>query len=804
MALQPHSSGVKIQDLMLNQQRYIQDESFFYQSLPQSLMYKHLLKRNIIDKIAEQFDTSLIHLESRKSPTAELFDVDSGRISIHHVRGTSSSNINTQNIAFVSLNSTSRTNGAVNIAYSVTSVSTQGTIVNSTKINNLIDAVIYSFFASQPNSPQLNNEDLQQIYLDDLEEMDLRAPRSQGTKHKESTRRTVLVETPASAALVSCHGLESVDARLLFYKKNDSVYEEDIKLTVENFENSSKNLSKLIDCQIVDKCKTGLGYDVVPPPYTGNFMPLKPDLSGLEEFMNEPIVSEPIVKKAIVEPSEAKSSVDKPKVVRKNFGSPLIKDWISDTKDEAESKPKIEMKTVKPSFAKIEFVKSKKQVKSPRKTTIKQGSNFEMYNKACFVCGSFNHLQNDCHYHQRQFKNQKMLSPPKPEQELSHTSRPSAPIIEYWVSDSKEESETQAPQQFVPSFALSYEHVKTPRQSMQQIKSTIPSATTVPASPNYNSSGNPKSGKITGKGKIKTVYTSCIEQFWATVKAKTVHGEVQLQALVDGKKVIITESTIRRDLQLEDAEGVDCLPNAAIFEQLTLMGYEKILEKPIDPTKHAADEAVNDEMDDSLERDATTTTSLDVEQDSGFNIPQSGEDSLKLNELMEICTKLQQRVLDLETTKTTQALEIDSLKRKVNKGRIANIDDNEDIYFVNVHNDRDMFGVNDLDGDEVIVKSVDVAQQAKEVIDDITLAKALMEIKSEKPKADKVKDKGKGKMVVPKPVNKLSKKDQLMLDEELAFKLQAEEEEEEEEERIAKEKAQQIKEVNIAWDDVHD
>nr|GFB02024.1 hypothetical protein [Tanacetum cinerariifolium] len=68
------------------------------------------------------------------------------------------------------------------------------------------------------------------------------------------------------------------------------------------------------------------------------------------------------------------------------------------------------------------------------------------------------------------------------------------------------------------------------------------------------------------------VYTSCIEQFWATVKAKTVNGEGQLQALVNGKKIITTESTIRRDLQLEDAAGVDCQPNAKIFEQLTFMG----------------------------------------------------------------------------------------------------------------------------------------------------------------------------------------------------------------------------------------
>ncbi|GKF06097.1 hypothetical protein Tco_0036765 [Tanacetum coccineum] len=44
------------------------------------------------------------------------------------------------------------------------------------------------------------------------------------------------------------------------------------------------------------------------------------------------------------------------------------------------------------------------------------------------------------------------------------------------------------------------------------------------------------------------IYISCIEQFWSTVKAKTVNGEVQLQALVDGKKIITTEATIKREL----------------------------------------------------------------------------------------------------------------------------------------------------------------------------------------------------------------------------------------------------------------
>nr|GFA30761.1 hypothetical protein [Tanacetum cinerariifolium] len=74
-------------------------------------------------------------------------------------------------------------------------------------------------------------------------------------------------------------------------------------------------------------------------------------------------------------------------------------------------------------------------------------------------------------------------------------------------------------------------------------------------------------------------YTSCIKQFSATVKAKTVNEEIQLQALVDGKKILITKSTVRRDLQLEDAKGVDCLPNDAIFEQLTLIGRSSAIFK---------------------------------------------------------------------------------------------------------------------------------------------------------------------------------------------------------------------------------
>nr|GEV23565.1 hypothetical protein [Tanacetum cinerariifolium] len=277
----------------------------------------------------------------------------------------------------------------------------------------------------------------------------------------------------------------------------------------------------------------------------------------------------------------------------------------------------------------------------------------------------------------------------------------------------------------------------------------------------------------------------------AIVKAKTVNGEGQLQALVDGKKILITESTIRRDLQWEDNEGVDCLPNDAqedmgegstnptdpyhtpIIIQPSTSQPQKTkphrkprrkfteVPQPSDPIS-LTDETVNEEMDVSLERAATSATSLAAKQDIGVSIPRSGEDSLKLFELMELCTKLQQRVLDLETTKTTQDLEIDNLKRRVKRlkrrkrsrthrlkrlykvrlsarvkssrdqgfgeedaskqGRIADIEANEDITFVNTH-DEQMF---DADQDLVYPLSERLQAEDQQELNDKEKAKLFM------------------------------------------------------------------------------
>ncbi|GJU04568.1 hypothetical protein Tco_1120998 [Tanacetum coccineum] len=165
-------------------------------------------------------------------------------------------------------------------------------------------------------------------------------------------------------------GLESVEARLLVFKKNKSVYEEDIKLLKREIYLrylDIKELKRKLDLatkekdEIMDKCKTRLGYNTVPPPYTGNFMLPKSNLvyPSLDDFVD---VNESVVEKPTVETNEPETS-------RKEHGAPIIEDWISDSDEENVPKVKAVEMFNKPSFAKINFVKSTKQVKSPRKTS---------------------------------------------------------------------------------------------------------------------------------------------------------------------------------------------------------------------------------------------------------------------------------------------------------------------------------------------------------------------------------------------------------------------------------------------------
>ncbi|GJX50344.1 putative ribonuclease H-like domain-containing protein [Tanacetum coccineum] len=420
-------------------QRNLLKQQYEIFSAPSSEALDHTfdrLQKLLLRSLSSEWNTHAVVW--RNKPKLETMSMDDlyNNLKVYEpeVKGTSSSSTSTQNMAFVSFNNSGSTNEAVNTIHGVSAASTQVSAANSTNVNNLSDAVICAFFSSQPNNPQLTNEDLQQLHPDDLEEIDLRwqiamltmrarrflkntgrritvngnefigfdkskvecynchkrgyfarkcrAPRNQDYKNKESTRRIMHVETSTSTTLVSCDGLGGYDwsdqaeegltnYALIAYsdggrKKLEIAQKEKdgIQFNVNKFENASKRLDKLIDSQIVDNCKKGLGYNAVPPPYTGNFMPPTPDLSftGLEEFTSESVVIKPVV-----ENSEAKASEAMPKAVRKNNGAPILEDWVSDSEEEHVPQAKIEKKTVKSSFAKIKFVKPKQQEKTARK-----------------------------------------------------------------------------------------------------------------------------------------------------------------------------------------------------------------------------------------------------------------------------------------------------------------------------------------------------------------------------------------------------------------------------------------------------
>nr|GEW52716.1 hypothetical protein [Tanacetum cinerariifolium] len=290
-------------------------------------------------------------------------------------------------------------------------------------VDTLSNAVIYLFFASQSNSTQLDNDDLKQIDADDLEEMDLK-----WNGATEPQRRNVPVETSTSNALVlqcdgvgsydwsfqaeeeptnyalmaftssssssfdnevvSClkactkayatlqsyydkliddfrksqldvisykTGLESVEARLLVYQQNKTIFKEDIKLLKlqvqlrdnalviprQKFKKAEQerddlklkleNDESLPPSPIYDRYQSGDGYHLVPPPYTGTFLPPKPDLI----FHTAPNVNKTIhtafnVELSLTKPDNYLSHTHRPL-------APIIEDWVSDSEDASEA-----------------------------------------------------------------------------------------------------------------------------------------------------------------------------------------------------------------------------------------------------------------------------------------------------------------------------------------------------------------------------------------------------------------------------------------------------------------------------------
>nr|GEW28140.1 ribonuclease H-like domain-containing protein [Tanacetum cinerariifolium] len=367
------------------------------------------------------------------------------------------------------------TNESVSVVPSVSAASTKASVSTLPSVDNLIAAIIYSFFASQSNSPQLENEDLKQIDADYLEEMDLKWQMAMLTMRArmflQRTGRNLGANGTSAIGfdMSKCDGVGSYDwsfwadeeptnyALMAFTSssssstlgsdnENENVLEEDIKLlklnvilrdnalvelrkkfkkaekerdelklTLEKFQTSLKNLSKLPESQITDKTslgydnqvfnstvfdcdklnssgsdesvptslvhdryKTGEGYHVVPPPYRGIFMPPKPNLVFHDALTDSKTVPDVVN----VKPSSTKPSKELSHTLRPDAS--IIEDWTSNSEDKYE-------------------VEHSTQAENLKKDTQKsRGHKHSWTRKAYFIYKSLNHLIKDCDFYEIQ------------------------------------------------------------------------------------------------------------------------------------------------------------------------------------------------------------------------------------------------------------------------------------------------------------------------------------------------------------------------------------------------------------------
>nr|GEU96029.1 uncharacterized mitochondrial protein AtMg00810-like [Tanacetum cinerariifolium] len=914
----------------------------------------------LITQVVEGVETTISHATSeekeqrRNKPEIVTLSLDDlyNNLKIYEPEVKGASRSNTQNVAFVSSNSTNNINEAVNTAHGVTTTSTQATAINSTTIDNLSDAIIYlrwqiamqiiramRFLKNTRRKFSLNGNET--IGFDKSKvgcynchkkghfARECRAPRSQDTKNKESIRRIVPVETPASVALVSCDGLGGYDWNdqvedgptnflLMAYSSTSSNSEGNPQIDLHDkgviysgclrdmigrctilqiikklikdmllLEVTLKEGKSLAKAEAVNTAFYVQNRVLVVKPYNkapyelfhgrtpalsfmrpfgclvtilntkdhlgkfhgkadeGFFVEYSLNNKAFRVFKNRTrIVEENLhimfstkacddackARMETVPDQEKEDNVNNTNNVNA-AGTNEVNVVGANTNNELPFDPEMpaleDIRTF--NFLKVKNASTPMETQKPLlKDEDGEEVDVHMYRSMIgslmyltssrpdimfAVCACARYQVNPKVSHLHAVKRIFRYLKGQPKLGVWYPKDSSFDLVAYTDSDyaraSLDRKTTIGGCQFLRCRLISWQCKK---QTVIVNSTTEAEYVAVlncygQLKVNAASEGFEQIVDFLNENPIKyaltvnpTVYTSCIEQFWATVKAKAVNGEVQLQALVDGKKVIITESIIRRDLQGIWHNRIYVTPshtkkvfgnmrrvekdfsgrNTPLFPTMMVQAQEEMSEgsanptyphhtptiiqpytsqpqktkqhkkprrkvievpQPSDPTKHVVDEAINKEMNDSLERATTIATSLDAEQDRGVNTPRSGEDSLKLNELMELCTKLQQRVLDLETSKTNQALDIDSLKKRVKKlkkrkrsrtyklkrlykvglstrvessedeglseedaskhRRITDIDANKDIYLVNVHTDKEIFDVDqDLGGEE--------------------------------------------------------------------------------------------------------
>nr|GEX45488.1 ribonuclease H-like domain-containing protein [Tanacetum cinerariifolium] len=296
-------------------------------------------------------------VKARNLDTMSLDDLNKNfKFVEHEVKGTTSTNTNSKNMAFVS----------------------------SPSPNSTSDATVYAFLANQPNRSQLVHEDLEQIHKDDLEETNLKwqlALLSMKAKiFFQKTGKKITINGSDIAGYekskVECFNCHKMGHFAREYTSSKAMVEIDGAGFDWSYMADDEAPTNMAFMDLSD-LESGLGYvsyNVVPPLHTERFSPLRIDLS----YTRLPEFAEPSVKSYGVMPIEVVTHTSSVKIsapVKENFGAPLIEEWESDEEDEVKSPPKKERKNVEPSVNKVE-VEIPKQNDKPTRRPVKYA---EMY-----------------------------------------------------------------------------------------------------------------------------------------------------------------------------------------------------------------------------------------------------------------------------------------------------------------------------------------------------------------------------------------------------------------------------------------
>nr|GEV73400.1 ribonuclease H-like domain-containing protein [Tanacetum cinerariifolium] len=352
------------------------DQLKFHSYKDAKLLMEAIEKKYRGNKESKKVQRALLKQQYKNFATSKLETIilddlyTKSKIYEPEISGSSNTNQNPQNMDFVSSKSTSSTNEADTTVSEVSTAHTQGTIVNSTSVDNLSDAMISRSLDINGRRIGFDKTKVEcfKCHKNGHFARECRALRNQDNKGREYGRTTVPVETPTKSALIAQDGIGGSNS-----EGTTCPSKRDLRLIGEHFESESV------------------------------------DVSTVSLSIDKTVKTLDITHKGMLSTEEPTS------VMKNNFVPPIIEDWHSDDDSKDELSPTVEVKTVKLGVEKIESVKTPRETvkiaesHKPHKhyprgnktnwnnlMSYRLRSNIKMITKACYVCGSFEHLQYVC------------------------------------------------------------------------------------------------------------------------------------------------------------------------------------------------------------------------------------------------------------------------------------------------------------------------------------------------------------------------------------------------------------------------